>query len=186
MLSHIPKFFLMVVLNQNYQNIQPLHTIISPFLSTLNLNSMSSYTFNTCHQSLVFLLVWSLFSVGSSINSHQGAWRPIFLHIKSFSLNFFSLRILNHFFSVLWQKVLLKSLMKSNPISYINHVLFIKIIKGFLFFFKFLFLYYNIYFFGFGHCRFIFLGIWCAFSICGFKSLLSNKFFIEIQFLEFV
>lgn len=116
----------------------------------------------------------------------SGCLKANFSAYKIFASQFFSLRILNHFFSVLWQKVLLKSLMKSNPISYINHVLFIKIIKGFLFFFKFLFLYYNIYFFGFGHCRFIFLGIWCAFSICGFKSLLSKKFFIEIQSLEFV
>lgn len=76
----------------------------------------------------------------------SGCLKANFSAYKIFASQFFSLRILNHFFSVLWQKVLLKSLMKSNPISYINHVLFIKIVKGFLFFFRFLFLYYNMYF----------------------------------------
>lgn len=76
----------------------------------------------------------------------SGCLKANFSAYKIFASQFFSLRILNHFFSVLWQKVLLKSLMKSNPIYYINHVLFIKIVKGFLFFFRFLFLYYNMYF----------------------------------------
>lgn len=115
----------------------------------------------------------------------SGCLNTNFSAYKIFASQFFSLRILNHFFSVLWQKVLLKSLMKSNPIYYINLVLFIKIVKGFLFFFKFLFLYYNIYFLVLAIAGLYFwvYGVHFQYVV---SSLLSKKFFLEIQSLEFV